>query len=104
MVASSPFLLLVNDQVPRLGVEASCREVTELNRSTGLADAQSYDGCLRDEQQARQSLTPIWTTFSASERERCTGEATIGSPSYVDLLTCLQMAQDADALEKSTLK
>jgi len=43
-------------------------------------------------------------SLDPSERDRCIGEATIGSPSYVDLLTCLQMAQDANALEKTSLK
>ena len=102
LLLGSPFLLTASEHVPSLQIDASCREVTEVNRSMGLADAQSLDGCMRDEEQARQALAPIWATFPAAERERCIGEATIGAASYVDLLTCLQMARDADALERSS--
>jgi hypothetical protein len=103
LLLGSPFLLTASEHVPNLRIDASCREVTQVNRSTGLADAQSLDGCMRDEEQARETLAPIWATFPAAERERCIGEATTGSASYVDLLTCLQMARDADALEKSSI-
>jgi len=104
LLLSTLQVVLVNDQVPNLAVEASCRAVTQLNQSSGLADAQSLDGCTKDEEQARQTSRQTWTTFSSSQRERCIGEATSGPPSYVDLLVCLQLAQDAKALEQTTLK
>jgi hypothetical protein len=97
-------ILPVADQPPTLNVEASCRAVTQLNQRSGLADAQPLDGCLRDEEDARQTLRQSWATFSASQHEQCIGEATSGPPSYVDLLVCLQMQKDASALENTTLK
>jgi hypothetical protein len=48
---------------------------------------------MRDENDARQQLSTIWLTSSDAVRNECVGEATAGgSDSYVDLLTCLQMA------------
>jgi hypothetical protein len=47
---------------------------------------------VRDEMQARTQLGKQWPGFDAQRREMCVQEASIGgSPSYVDLLTCLQM-------------
>ncbi len=47
---------------------------------------------MRDENAAREQLATIWSTYSASTRDACTLEATnVGTGSYVDLLTCMQM-------------
>ena len=55
--------------------------------------------CERDENQAYNTLKKQWTGFAAASRERCTMlTRTGGSPSYVELLTCLQTAQDAAKL------
>jgi hypothetical protein len=95
----------VADRVPTLNVEASCRAVTDLNRTSGLADAQSFDACMRDENSARQELAPIWTSFAAADRTRCADEASSGGVySYVELLVCLQMARDASAMNVTPLK
>ena len=57
--------------------------------------------CLGDEQSARAELTTKWSSFADGDRGHCIGEATAGgSPSYVDLLTCLEIARDARLLEK----
>ena len=94
-------LILVSDHVPTLNVAASCRAVAAIQ----LADSQNYDACMRDENSARDELTKSWQSFSAPERTRCIGEATTGGiDSYVDLLVCLQMARDADAIQKIELK
>jgi hypothetical protein len=78
----------VSDQVPRLNVEATCKAGVGADKA-----GQSYDTCMRDENDARQQLSTIWLTSSDAVRNECVGEATAGgSDSYVDLLTCLQMA------------
>ena len=53
------------------------------------------DRCAVDETQARNQLQTEWTQFSASAKTQCNGEATAGgTPSYVELLTCLEMERD----------
>jgi len=77
-------------QMPRLDVEATCRAAPRLLPE----DANPYEGCMRDERDAERELKAIWDSAAAAHRETCAGEAQIGgSPSYVDILTCLQMAQ-----------
>ena len=85
------------DEVPTYDVAKSCR-----------VDVQAYQGnenragCMTDEQNARTTLVAQWTQFTPDARSRCTkivGDA--GDPqSYVELLTCLQMAKDVKTLPK----
>lgn len=77
-------------QLPRLDVEATCRAAPRLLAE----DANPFEGCMRDERDAERQLQGMWSGAAAAHRETCAGEAQIGgSPSYVDMLTCLQMAQ-----------
>ena len=57
--------------------------------------------CLEDEQNARADLERKWSGFADADRGHCIREASAGgSPSYVDLLTCLELTRDARQLEK----
>jgi hypothetical protein len=55
--------------------------------------AQTLDTCLQKEEAARDQLGKSWASFPARDKTECTAAATIGPPSYVDLLTCLEMRQ-----------
>ena len=51
--------------------------------------------CLADEEQAKQQLQQEWPQFNASDKRQCLSEATMaGAASYVELITCLEMARD----------
>ena|SRR5918997_318865 len=77
-------------QLPRLDIEATCRAAPRLLAE----DANPYEGCMQDETDAERELKAMWGSAAAAHRETCAGEAQIGgSPSYVDMLTCLEMAQ-----------
>jgi hypothetical protein len=92
--------LPVSDTVPTLKVDASCKATASID----LANAQDYDACMKDENAARDELRSSWVSFSAVDRGRCVTEASIGTPSYVDLLVCLQTSRDAAELGKTKLK
>ena len=89
----------VSEAVPKFDVEASCRAAARANEAIGLADSESTKNCIRDEEEARSELVQKWASFSAADRTRCVGETMAGgdSPSYVDILTCLQLTQDVEA-------
>ena len=94
LVAGS-YLILVSDRVPKLDTDASCRAAaaaaTVVNRNE--------DNCRKDEQDARTKLDQQWRQFSASEQTRCVSLSKLGGfPSYVELLTCLEMAAQAKKL------
>src|SRR3979409_135347 len=69
----------------------------ELDLSTGQNE--TVKRCVADEQQALTQLQTQWSQFLGSDKAPCIGEANIGdTPSYVDLLTCLQAAKLARQL------
>jgi hypothetical protein len=105
IIAATQLTIPVADHVPTFNVASSCRAAAEINRATGLADAQSYDNCMRDEDSARQELVPIWMSFKAADRDRCESEASSAEVySYVELLVCLQLARDAAAMNVTPLR
>lgn len=75
---------------PRFNVEATCREAQPLTPQ----DTNPYESCMRDETAAERQLREIWSSSAPGQRDICGQEAQIGgTPSYVDMLTCLQIAQ-----------
>ena len=87
----SSVMLAAADRVPNFNIEPICREVA------GRAYAPHYkETCLRKEREAQEQLKQKWATFRASDRSYCTKLASLGDvPSYVELLTCLDVAQSA---------
>jgi len=66
-----------------------------------IPSPESEKTCLREEQDARTKLEKNWASYADDDRSECVGESSsAGSPSYVDLLTCLEMSRDARALER----
>jgi hypothetical protein len=101
----SPLLMPVGDRVPVIDIQRSCKETAATNKAMNLDLSQSVANCLRDEGAARLQLIGIWSTYSASIRDRCEKEATIpGSASYVDMLTCLQMTDPSTISPTPELK
>jgi hypothetical protein len=80
------------ETVPKLNVNSSCQ-------AEAAVAPEGKRQCLKDEENARKALTQQWGKFRAADRRQCTRLATLGgTASYVELLTCLQMAVDARKL------
>src|SRR5258708_302646 len=77
--------IAVSDTVPKFDVARECR--FEGGSTTDVAR------CARDEVAALRRLQEAWAQYAGAERKACTAESTIGDfASYVELLTCLEMA------------
>lgn len=95
MLAHIPIVILaslpvmpVADRVPTFDIARECR-------SEGGPKA-VLEKCTADEVDARDKLQPLWVQFNPREKAVCIGETSSdGTPSYVELLTCLEMARDA---------
>jgi hypothetical protein len=91
VVVSSGLLLLAADDVPTYNFSANCRSET--------ATSASEKSCVKEERGARGMLLKQWSQYAPSDRANCRQvEETAGAPSYVELLTCLQMAASAKKL------
>jgi hypothetical protein len=92
IILSSQLVIAVADEVPKFDIARSCK--LDASAATGLAVEQPIKNCMNDEQQALQQLGSQWSKFTASSRASCSANESVGgTPSYVSLLTCLQMAQ-----------
>jgi hypothetical protein len=99
MIQLAPFvlgaqLLLVADRPPQLDLEPSCRAAER----TGL-NGRSREACMNEENTARATLNDKWKDFTAAQQARCGSLVRMGGPpSYVELLTCLEMAEQAQKI------
>ena len=77
---------------PKLNVEAICRSREIDAKMLRSTPAQSRADCEHDERSAKDQLGGIWASTSAAIRNRCQSEArALGTTSYLDLLTCIEM-------------
>ena len=77
----------VSDTVPKFDIVRECRFEG--------GSATEFDRCSDDENAALRQLEREWTQFVGIDRRNCVAAATVGGlASYVELLTCLEMARD----------
>jgi hypothetical protein len=78
------------ERPPELNIAPSC------NGAAGAVSGRTRDSCMTDENAARRALDDRWKDFTARQHARCTALVHMGGPpSYVELLTCLEMAEQA---------
>jgi len=99
IVLIATYFVLAANSVPKFDVEPSCQAATAAASLPGRDSA----ACQRDEQDARSTLQKDWNKYSGQDQTRCADFVAVGgAPSYVELLTCLEMAKEAkDVREKS---
>jgi hypothetical protein len=86
------------DRPPELNVDQSCHAAATTGVRSGTPQLDD-SACKRDESTARSKLNDEWSQFSSNDRETCVRLSTHGGgPSYVELLTCLELAKQAAAL------
>jgi hypothetical protein len=96
IIVASTHLVLAADRVPTLNIEPSCRAAV----SSAAIAGRDENSCKQDELAARGRLEQDWGQYSARERSHCTQLSTLGgAPSYVELLTCLELSRDARTME-----
>jgi hypothetical protein len=77
----------ISDAVPKFDIVRECR-------FEGGSTVE-FDHCSDDESAALRQLETEWAQFAGVDRRQCIAMATIGGfASYVELLTCLEMARD----------
>jgi hypothetical protein len=83
-------IVLAADPVPKFDTGPSCRSAG----AAAVIATRDTAACERDENNARATLEKEWSQFTPSDQARCVRLVTLGGgPSYVELLTCLEMAK-----------
>jgi hypothetical protein len=87
IVLASLHPIPVADAVPQFNIAQECQSEADTKATE--------QRCTADEMQARSKLQQEWTQFSAGNKLQCNEETSIdGTPSYVELLTCLEIERD----------
>ena len=84
------------DGPPSFDVARSCKEAQAYANDQNLA----YRSCMKDENEARAKLAQKWAHFKPGDRKDCVAQGAAPVPSYVEVLTCLEMSDEAEALYK----
>jgi hypothetical protein len=83
----------VADVVPRYDMKPTCRAAVALAAGT---EGRSIENCMAGEEQARKEIDKAWLKTPSAERSQCIGTVAVGgSPSYVELVVCLEMMRDS---------
>jgi hypothetical protein len=86
--------IVVSDTVPKFDIVRECR----IEGGPSVDQAR----CSRDEAAALRQLQDAWAQYASEDRKACTAETTTGDfASYVELLTCLEMAREANNTGKN---
>ena len=95
VILTGSYLMLAADQVPTFDTNRSCHVAA----AGAAAINRNEDACKKDEHDARAKLEQQWAHFTPAQQTRCMSLSKLGGfPSYVELLTCLEMAADAKKL------
>jgi hypothetical protein len=95
LALGAQLVLNVADRVPDLNARPSC----VAGAQSGIATRPDVNACMKDEQDARDRAAKEWGKFAHTDKVRCGEMAHMGGPaSYVELLTCLEMAQQTRKL------
>lgn len=89
-------LVAAADGVPHFDARKGC----QAGADSGVDLQPNVDECVASETQARNSLVEQWKNFSAADKTSCVAETSMGGPpSYIEILTCMEIARDAHDME-----
>ena len=96
-------LLIAAAGLPSIDLQRLCHGSERTMGGRSEDAIKTFDSCMSDEQEAREQLLKNWVTYPSSDRALCM-RATDFLPSYVEWITCAEMAKDLRRIrnEKST--
>ena len=102
MLSGMIFGLLVGharaDDPPILNMSPSCEGAAR----TGISLGRNKQACMDEEGKAQDLLTRNWSQYRPADKTQCVGMASKGGPpSYVELLSCIEIMRDAAAIHKA---
>ena len=85
------------DDLPEFNITRNC------NKEIGTTGIGGVKPCDNDEIEAKNQLAKRWSSYGASQKEVCVRESSEGGEkSYVELLTCLEMARDVRTMRSES--
>jgi hypothetical protein len=98
VLSAAPLPLLTPSafgQVPNINIQAVCNARDSDAKVMHSVPLQSVAECVQDEDDAKQQLGVVWASTEIQIRTRCQSDGrALGTTSYLDLLACIQIAED----------
>jgi hypothetical protein len=92
--------IAASDGPPKLKLGQSC----EAAARGAITAGRDKEACMADERTAQDQVTKAWSKYATADKTDCVGmNRTGGPPSYVELLTCLEIMRDAKTIRKDQL-
>jgi len=85
------------DGLPKLNIGSSCDAAVK----GAISARRDKEACMGVELVAQEMLAKNWAQYSRAHKTQCVGMTTQGGPSYVELISCLDIMRDADAIRKA---
>jgi hypothetical protein len=85
------------DSPPKLNVGSSCNAATK----GAIGAGRDKEACMGDELAAQEMLVKNWAQYVRAQKTQRVGMTTQGGPSYVELISCLDITRDADAIRNA---
>ena len=79
--------------LPYLDVQGSCSDAQKFSNNRNEKGS-TFEGCMQDETKAKTELAKNWSSYKVIDRHDCLEQSRSPSPSYVEVLTCLEMSSD----------
>ena len=93
LLLGAHILIAASSGPPTIDVATTCRtSEKEIVKIFGDTTAATFEGCMRQENEALERIQKDWAAYSASAKAHCV-QAKSYMPSYVEWLTCLEMEQ-----------
>jgi len=88
-------------EVPSIDLQKTCQAAAGAMVSLmgGTTTEQDVNACLDSEQKARDQIVKDGATYAAADKKQCM-RTDVYLPSYVEWLTCLEMARDVRKMER----
>ena len=96
LALSVTLLAAAPGSVPNFDARPGC----SAGADAGIDIQPNIAACVQSEEQAKNELIKDWQNFSGTAKNQCVAEIRSGGPpSYIELLTCLEMERDADSMQ-----
>jgi hypothetical protein len=104
LLSFAPFIfasqmLIAATGLPVIDPQHVCHASDRAMPDLGGKPMQSFDSCMRDEQEAGERLLKDWMTYSSSDKALCIHPKDY-LPSYIEWVTCAEMARDMRRIRK----
>lgn len=93
-ILAGDIALAASQEAPVFNVDPNCRAAA---REAPTSESMAI--CQATEQRAREEIVRQWSEVSAAEKAQCVPLSTLGgTPTYTELLTCIELTREAKRL------